>query len=208
MDFFMHRKSFIIRGFPGVSDGKESAYNARNPGLIPGSGRSPRDGDGYPLQYSCLENPLDRGTWWSHSGTQLSDSDFHFSLSLGLVDISPLYRHSSIISELLGNFSLPTWESDSVGPGWGPGISGDFLKKSLQVILMSSWSGEALACFSWQVVSSLAVTLWRVAGGAGSGWYRALTRGWLTSPAHTASVLRLWEKKNYVACFIPHGIFY
>ena len=145
----------------------------------------------------------------SHSGTQLSDSHFDFSLSVGLVDISPLYRHSSIISELLGNFSLPTWESDSVGPVWGPGISGDFLKKSLQVILMSSWSGEALACFSWQVVPSLAVTLWRVTGRAGSGWYRALTRGWLTSPAHTASVLRLWEKKkNYVAYFIPHGIFY
>ena len=131
----------------------------------------------------------------SHSGTQLSDSHFHFSLSIRLVDISPLYRHSSIISELLGTFSLPTWESDSIGPGWGPGISGDFLK-SLQVILMSSWSGEALACFSWQDMSSLAITLWRVTGGAGSGWYRALTRGWLTAPAHTASVLRLWQKKK------------
>ena len=63
MDFFMHRKSFIIRGFPGVSDGKESAYNARNPGLIPGSGISPGEGNGYPLHYSCLENPMDRGAW-------------------------------------------------------------------------------------------------------------------------------------------------
>jgi len=42
-------------GFPGVSDGKESACNARDPGLIPGSGRSPGDGKGNPLQYSSLE---------------------------------------------------------------------------------------------------------------------------------------------------------
>ena len=62
----MHWKSLsLIRGFPDVSDGKESACNVRNPGLIPGSGRSPREGNGYPLQYSCLKNPLDRGTWWA-----------------------------------------------------------------------------------------------------------------------------------------------
>ena len=41
----------------GGSDGKESACNERDPGLIPGSGRSPREGNGYPLQYSCMENP-------------------------------------------------------------------------------------------------------------------------------------------------------
>ena len=44
-------------GFLGGSDGKESAYNAGDMGLIPGSGRSPGGGHGYPLQYSCLENP-------------------------------------------------------------------------------------------------------------------------------------------------------
>lgn len=42
--------------------------------------------------------------------------------SLRFIDISPLYRCSSIIRKLLGNFSLPTRVSDSVGPGWGPGI--------------------------------------------------------------------------------------
>ena len=46
---------------PGGSDGKESACNARDQGLIPGSGRSPGEGNGNPLQYSCLENPIDRG---------------------------------------------------------------------------------------------------------------------------------------------------
>ena len=47
-------------GFPGGSDGKESACNAGDPGSIPGWGNSPEDGNGYPLQYSCLENSVDR----------------------------------------------------------------------------------------------------------------------------------------------------
>ena len=50
-------------GFPGGSDGKESACNAEDLGSAPGSGRSPGDGNGYPLQYSCLENFMDRGAW-------------------------------------------------------------------------------------------------------------------------------------------------
>ena len=45
--------------FPGGSVGKESAYNVGDPGSIPGSGRSPGEGNGNPLQYSCLENPMD-----------------------------------------------------------------------------------------------------------------------------------------------------
>ena len=48
-------------GFPGGSDGKESANNAGDVGSVPGSGRSPGEGNGNVLQYSCLENPLDRG---------------------------------------------------------------------------------------------------------------------------------------------------
>ena len=47
--------------FPGGSDGKVSAYNVGDPGSIPGPGRSPGEGNGNPLQYSCLENPMDRG---------------------------------------------------------------------------------------------------------------------------------------------------
>ena len=45
------------------SDGKASAYNVGNPGSIPGLERSPGEGNGNPLQYSCLENPMDRGAW-------------------------------------------------------------------------------------------------------------------------------------------------
>ena len=48
---------------PGRSDDKESACNAGDSGLIPGSGRFPGEENGYPLQYSCLENPKDRGVW-------------------------------------------------------------------------------------------------------------------------------------------------
>ena len=50
-------------GFPVWSDGKESACDAGDLGLIPGSGRSPAEGIGNPLQYSCLENSMDRGAW-------------------------------------------------------------------------------------------------------------------------------------------------
>ena len=52
-------------GFPGGSDGKESAYNAGGWASIPGSGRSSGEGNGNPLQYSCLENSMDRGHWWA-----------------------------------------------------------------------------------------------------------------------------------------------
>ena len=48
-------------GLPGGSDDKESTYNAGDLGLIPGLGRYPGGGHGNPLQYSCLENPMDRG---------------------------------------------------------------------------------------------------------------------------------------------------
>ena len=65
--------------FPDGSDNKKSACNAGDPGLIPGLGRSPGEGNGYPLQYSCLENSMDGGGWRAtvhgvaNSRTQLND---------------------------------------------------------------------------------------------------------------------------------------
>ena len=53
----------MSQGFLGGSDGKESACNAGDPGSISGSGRSPREGNGNSLQYSSLEDPMDRGAW-------------------------------------------------------------------------------------------------------------------------------------------------
>ena len=81
-----YRDSKVNLGcFPGGSDGKESACNAGDKGSIPGLGRSPGEGHGNPLQYSCLENPMDRGAWqatvhgvtWSQ--TRLSDYHFDFT---------------------------------------------------------------------------------------------------------------------------------
>ena len=71
--------------FPGDSDGKASAYNAGDLGSIPGSGRSLGEGNGNPLQYSCLESPMDGGAWWAtvhgvaKSPRRLSDFPFTFT---------------------------------------------------------------------------------------------------------------------------------
>ena len=70
-------------GFPGVSEGKDSACSAGDLGSIPGSGRCPGEGNGNPLQYSCLENSMDRGAWRaavhavSKSQTRLSDQHYY-----------------------------------------------------------------------------------------------------------------------------------
>ena len=58
-------EAHIHSGFPGGSDCKESACNAGDPGLIPGSERCPGGGNGNPLQYPCLENPMNRGARWA-----------------------------------------------------------------------------------------------------------------------------------------------
>ena len=74
--------SGMVWGFPGGSEVKASAYNVGNLGSIPGSGRSPGEGNGNPLQYSCLENPMDGRAWWvtvhgvAKSQTRLSDFTF------------------------------------------------------------------------------------------------------------------------------------
>ena len=57
--------TLYIKGFPGGSDGKASACNVGDPGSIPGSGRSSGEGNGNPLQYSCLENSMDGEAWWA-----------------------------------------------------------------------------------------------------------------------------------------------
>ena len=75
-------------GFPAGSDGKESTCNAGDLGSIPGLGISPRAGHGNPFQYSCLENPMNRGAWRAalhgavKSQTQLSDKAKHISKNI------------------------------------------------------------------------------------------------------------------------------
>ena len=67
-------KLFLTLSFLGGSDGKESACNAGYLCSIPRSGRSPGEGNGYPLQYSCLENPMDRGVWQA-AAYEVTESD-------------------------------------------------------------------------------------------------------------------------------------
>ena len=86
----------LIIDLPGGSDGEASAYNAGDLHSIPGSGRSSGEGNGNPLQYSCLENPMDGGAWWAtvygvaKSRTRLSDFTFTFPIinSLRIVTMS------------------------------------------------------------------------------------------------------------------------
>ena len=80
--------------FPGGSDGKASAYNAGDLGSILGSGRFPGEGNGNPVQYSCLENPMDGEAWLATvhgvamNRTQLSDFTIHYVLRRGFPDSS------------------------------------------------------------------------------------------------------------------------
>ena len=103
--FWAYWTTPVFLGFPGGSAGKESTCNAGELGLIPGLGRSPGEGKGYPLQYSGLENPMDcmcdHGV--TKSRTQLSD--FHFT------DAETISRKRSIALELHGG-SNHTWAQD------------------------------------------------------------------------------------------------
>ena len=75
------RKNEANVGFPGDSDGKESACKAGDMGLIPGLGRSPRGGNGNQLQYSCLGNPMGRGAWWATVYRVTKESDMTSQLN-------------------------------------------------------------------------------------------------------------------------------
>ena len=80
----MIQSFYMCMGFPGGSNDKESVCNSEDPGSIPGLGRSPGEGNGNPLQYSCLGKSMDRGAWWAtvHGVTKsrigLSEQNFHF----------------------------------------------------------------------------------------------------------------------------------
>ena len=78
----------LWREFLGGSDGKASTCDAGDMGSIPGSGRSPGEGNGNPLQYACLENSMDGGAWWATvhgvAKSQTRVSDFTHSLTLQL----------------------------------------------------------------------------------------------------------------------------
>ena len=99
------------QGFPGGSARNESSCNAGDPGLIPGLGRSPGGVHGNPLQYSCLENPTDRGAWWAivHGATLKLQSDanifFFYQLPAHFPELFPPHRFPSFWTVL--PFLLP-----------------------------------------------------------------------------------------------------
>ena len=109
-------------GFPGGSDGKVSVCSAGDQGLIPGLGRSPGEGNGNPLQYSCLENPMDGGAWWAavhgvaKSRTRLND--FSFTFHFHALE-KAMATHSSVLAwripETWGPGGLPSMELCRVG---------------------------------------------------------------------------------------------
>ena len=80
---YTHTSHTFVQGFHGGSDSKESACNAGDPGLIPGSERSPGEGNGNPLQCSCLGNPMARGAWQS-TVHEIAESDSTEWLTLSL----------------------------------------------------------------------------------------------------------------------------
>ena len=114
-----------IRDFPGGSDGKASVYNTGDPGLIPGSGISPGEGNGNPLQYSCLENPMDRGAWQvtvhavMKSRTRLSDFIFTFQFHALEKEMA---THSSVLAWRIPGTGepseLPSMGSHRVRHNW------------------------------------------------------------------------------------------
>ena len=115
--FTIFRISKIYRSFAGaaIKNLPANAGDVRDAGLIPGSGRSPGEGHDNPLQYSCLESPMDRGTWRAtvlgvaKSRTQLSDQHFHFFFHFSQSRrgcFSSLQHTGNIICSL--SFNAPT----------------------------------------------------------------------------------------------------
>ena len=145
-----------LLGFPVNSDSKESVCSVRDPGSIPGLGISPGEGNSNPLQYSCLENPMDRGAWWTiiHGVTKswiwLKQLSTHtYKVFTGISDICSFLS----MGKLRLRFVIQPW-SGQVGT-WAQAISLPnpnsllliivphmkcrYLYKCLQILLFMLW---------------------------------------------------------------------
>ena len=91
-------RSYGSQGFPGGSDAKAPACSAGDPGSISESGRSPGEGNGYPLQYSCLENFTDRRAWWATvHGFAESDMTNIFTFTTGANFFSAIFHPALLV---------------------------------------------------------------------------------------------------------------
>ena len=97
------KDAYSLEGFPGGSEVKASACNVGDLGSIPGSGRFPGEGNGNPLQYSCLENPMDGGAWWAavhgvaKSRIRLSVFTFSFTFTRLVITFLPRSKRLLIL---------------------------------------------------------------------------------------------------------------
>ena len=118
---WLHAEAIV--GFPCSSDSKESAWNAGDPGSIPGLGRCPGEGSGIPLQYSCLGNPVDKGAWWAHKESDTTEwltFSFWGSCSLSIFELR-LSKEQVRASALL---ECGTKRNNSAGARGGPRLGG------------------------------------------------------------------------------------
>ena len=107
MPFFIQVVIFHLSYFPEGSHSKESGCNAGDPSLVPESGRFPGEGDGYPLQYSCLENPMNRGAWEAAVlvGLQRVGHDCaHMCAHINFLNIPEFGKKASCIARLITKF--------------------------------------------------------------------------------------------------------
>ena len=169
MIFYLYLACFIFSisysvlpfhlGFPHSSVSKESACCAGDPGLIPGLGRSSGEGNGNPLQHSCLENPIDRGAWWTtvhgvarvgHDlATKSSSSPFHLAYVFQFFCLFLLFflkLLSSVVEKLLYTYMcLCSVMSDSVSMNSSPprfSVHGIFQARILQWVAISFSRGS------------------------------------------------------------------
>ena len=133
--FFKFCSNMAYKGFPGGSDSKESVCSSGDPGSIPGLGRSPGEGNGNWLQYSCLENAMDRGAWQvtvcgaAKSRTQLSDfTSLHFPSSWNSFRAIKVKWVSCYSSQAPSHHN---WVYVTAGHFWKPPKDGGWLSRKL-----------------------------------------------------------------------------
>ena len=132
-----------LQDFPGDSDGKVSVYNAGDLGLVPGWGRFPGEGNGNPLQHSCLENPMDRGAWcpWG----RIFIADWHVvTVSGGRQRDSTIHIHEStpIHFQMCTQSSLTLCNIVNCSPSQ-PSVCGIFQTRILEWVAISSFWGSS-----------------------------------------------------------------